>query len=1277
MSTILMVPTHLDALVLTQDRNVVGAFADFSLLPYNNGSRDVNFNTANVSESIVSHPFQDVNLRLRAGLHLHWALPGGLTKTQSNGEFPRVPNRWLITRRIPGHTDIQWVVESDYLYPDGQGGSSGSVTVPFAPDRSQNETHPYRYMGRSMAYSDWQNDDTTGNQYLAGLSAVGYGEPTFAAFYPNCHSVFGFYDATISETIPTGLQYDILGWYEDPNQDALRTWIAAFNADFQLKNGRVPTAQETLEGVEAAFGWTFSLADDGGAFPDQIVCYGRLTFDAGGAPRENPALTEANTSPVAVGNTGTEALSAYVAQTIDPAHKTTLEDQLEALQMGSVLGTHVLDVGPNFEEARHQKQFIAATAGSLWTIVAPASSQTDDQATLPDELAERLNIVNLLQQDYDRALAEIDSMRRRIFADWYKYMLSAYPPRYSRDELTDPDKTRYFIQQRSLVNLQRKIESTGTLELQTADDGSIVSAAGSPANSRAARLSDAVNQLRSGMTDSDTQLRLSPAARYWRPTDPVVLLTGDDVAPSSRYDADGENAFLPCQPCVGIQGSTLIPNNLPLIQQQFNTIAASATPTQAGFNSWTQEPWHAILLQWEVELFPTQAGSNLCSPNREYADDFITGSYELDTGAVDLSLQPGKGAVMSGANVYTGTSILSRYAKNQLTTQGTTYLLEQTAMLDAFYAAYPNVAHTAEGLLGAMGELEEWYELTYFGENADAQALAADPVFTTIRALSVLGTTHVLSQSLGGFHETLIMQKQTLQLTIADPLGYADAQAFASQVRDAVADQNRTAPQPLSDFNPIRSGVLKFGRLRLIDNFGRFKDIACDDVCASEPLTLSGSSRIVNLPPRLAQPARINFRWLAATDGLMEMNAHPASSPICGWVVANLLDRSLMIYDADGHALGSITPNTAMPWQPAPGDPSPLNVSLISNSHLKKMVAWIIDQGSEFLQNFLAAIENAFENIAPENPAQDQGLALLMSRPLALVRASVGLQLLGLPAIHEGWNRFRQDMQRTTRETDAFPRVQFPVRIGDYRQYNDGLVGYWIERGDGYEDNIFYAPQSDSIIDPHIQTHSAEPMNIPMALDDAPRFLSMLFDPRGLVHATAAIVPTKTIDIPPAQYQDALGAMEISFLTTPILTDRNQLQVIIPDTAGGSWSWVEKQRNGWNQVDAFGIVRKQAFTDAFGHEQADIIWVALGSCGWIDVTDPVLDIATVTAKDQRTEGLPEGLLDRQDPIEAILLRSYIGTPSTRADFSGQKRITEGWLKLRRAQRSQQVGSSDE
>src|SRR4026208_1931372 len=126
MSNILLVPVHLDALVLDHDQMVVETTADFSRLPYCFNKYDINPDIANISEELVATPFQNENLLLRAGIHLHWSLPDALTKAQyvedasGNGRqvFPLVPNRWLV-QRCNDKDVVQktWIIESDYLHP--------------------------------------------------------------------------------------------------------------------------------------------------------------------------------------------------------------------------------------------------------------------------------------------------------------------------------------------------------------------------------------------------------------------------------------------------------------------------------------------------------------------------------------------------------------------------------------------------------------------------------------------------------------------------------------------------------------------------------------------------------------------------------------------------------------------------------------------------------------------------------------------------------------------------------------------------------------------------------------------------------------------------------------------------------------------------------------------------------------------------------------------------------------------------------------------------------
>ena len=322
MYDIIMVPVHLDGFFLTQEQLVTEAFANFRRLPFSSSDKDNNPDTANISESVLSVPFQNNNLNLQKGLHLHWSLPDGLTKGTANGtanDYPVVPNRWLVTRKQGGTTQKQWIIESDYLHPQGQENTYRSIVFPIETDSGQ----PFRYMGRQLDYSGWQ--EKTADR-LGRLTAIGYGEPSFAAFYPDCHSVFGCFDADITRQDQlAGLSYQLIGWYKlykYGDKDPLK----------QLIDANASADKATLkEAVKNQFGRALTI--DVSNKPKGLVCYANLEFN----PNINISNSKkASPATVSLGNTGTEALSAYLATELNSiksnaANKLKLEEQLENL----------------------------------------------------------------------------------------------------------------------------------------------------------------------------------------------------------------------------------------------------------------------------------------------------------------------------------------------------------------------------------------------------------------------------------------------------------------------------------------------------------------------------------------------------------------------------------------------------------------------------------------------------------------------------------------------------------------------------------------------------------------------------------------------------------------------------------------------------------------------------------------------------------------------------------------------------------------------------------
>jgi hypothetical protein len=259
------------------------------------------------------------------------------------------------------------------------------------------------------------------------------------------------------------------------------------------------------------------------------------------------------------------------------------------------------------------------------------------------------------------------------------------------------------------------------------------------------------------------------------------------------------------------------------------------------------------------------------------------------------------------------------------------------------------------------------------------------------------------------------------------------------------------------------------------------------------------------------------------------------------------------------------------------------------------------------------------------------------------VRAKLDLELRGWPAVNADWNVFRLDLERdlrqesiasaapARRDSDQFTRVRFPIRLGDERQLNDGLVGYWKEKWkDGesyeYEDNRFFVHACDTArviktdlaalpIDAAkkaaiagllqndekvVKRHSflarfadgddlwqrlcdlgvieelerdrrirfaADEPELFQSLDDEPQKLTMLLDPRGAVHATCGLLPTKAIRIPSDQFAGVLQNLAVSFFSSPILTEPGKIALPLPMHAGYEWSWLANIEGQWQQLD--------------------------------------------------------------------------------------------------------------
>ncbi|MCW2898697.1 MAG: hypothetical protein JWO67_962 [Streptosporangiaceae bacterium] len=1232
--SMLLVPVHVDALCLAEELDVSGPAADFTRLPYVDAltGRDVGSELPYLSEILLPAPFEDQGLRLKPGIHLHWALPDALTRlvqSAAGTETPLAPDRWLVTRSRGQELEGQWVVESDAVSDDYLAGVAYPVT---AGDLPSPAGRPYRHLGRKVPLAAW-DPSGRGTDRLPGLAVTGYGEPTFAAFYPNCHSVYGFHDPDHRGTPPEGTCYDVFGWYGDVGRDELARLLRKAGGPWQ-------------EAVAERLRWS---VPPGAPRPQRMLCYGRITF-AAAAAGAGPASTD--DTGVYLGHTATEALAAHLGERMTGAEPDEMENLLEALAYADDLESATLDLSIRLAEARHTATFAPVSGGTLWTLrrgdqtnTIPARPRKNREPPAPpgglippndptdpdpsEHLLALLNTLNEAQERYDAALRTLAGLRRRLYADWYKYMLCVYPPETGRDGYPDPDKVAFF--------LQRGVQSVEEL---TARAGSYPPKG--PGGSYAHRLAEAYDAAGRAVAEANGTaaaryvLQEAPAPRYYLPSEPVVLFTGSAATPSDRYGEDGADdpaGLLACavtDPAVPDALGTAA--GLAALRAE---VAAEQSVQGSGLRTYTGPSWHPVLMEWEVEFFPAAAGDNLDPGHRDYSPNFVTDNYVLAAEAVELLPRAGVATPDKAANVYSGRTILSGAARPVLSARVLGYLggAVLTAYNDArTQADLPTV--TFEELRSSPDGVLDWYDIN----GGDTQLKTLIRVYRHLAA----NQDSNLSQALGGFNDALLMLQLTRQLPVADPLGFPAEREFASRVAAAVGDENRHAPQPLSDFNPIRAGALRVRRLRMLDNFGAAHDVDVSALRTTTRLDVPGHPGWVAMPPRLAQPARIAVRLL-----------DEGSSPVHGWVLADNLDDSLRFYSARGDWLGALYaaaqpgtgPDGPALWLPSPGG-NGTSLEGIGDPHLRAVATWLRDRGAGRVGEFLTTLDDALATIEPETHAAHRGRAVLTGQPLAVLRADVGLRAMGPPAVHQDWNVFRQDMTRSGRETNAFGRVRFPLRIGEHGRLGDGMAGYWLEDSTGDLGDTFH--------DMPALTAAGAESPVLTAIDLPSLRLTLLADPRAAIHVTSGILPTEIVSIPAEHYQDAMRRLEVGLLAAPILSDMDRIALPLPAEPGAFWTWRQLTRTGWAETSSPPTLRRGAGFD-------DAAWAALTAAGWLTVVDD--DTALITPAGQRPP-LPDPLTPLRDQIVALL--DQPGIEASRPDGPFPHRLTarEGWLALR-------------
>lgn len=1154
----------------------------------------------------------DVDPASAVGVHLQWTLPEALRHAGSDPDasrsaYPLVPNRWLVVR-VHGTTRrgaTAWVVESDcpltsevttvmaektsmYLVDQDlvRAWRASADPVRGAVDVGP-DSEPVRVarIGVSFPLERWWERSAQ----PMFLTAVAPSNPLFAGFYAHHKGVFSFHDDLAGIDQAT-VSYFVFGWYSDPAGDVMAADVPFTDLLARLRwtvdDDTKESTASVYHGAALSIGWTRT----------------------GPAPSDDPLqeIRDSGELNVGIGNTTIDAFTALIeAQLADPAKAKLLRAfQYDFLrQLNQPGGDALLD------EKIRQAWFDSQAGGYTWTIVADKSDGTTD-VPLTDDEQRWLHQLNTDQSALDAALVRLRGLQWQLHALWLKQGYLADPA----NAIGVPNSAA--VGAAVAAQLDPAVPNSVTARLVA--QFRVVSdlRAKLPVPSAAANPQTALQE---GIERFARQVRLEPgrtlkakaAPRYWRANNPVVVLSGVQPPQAATSGADlrvrdlgqlvtgfsGPGGVIDTASVAPIAGQLpslaalpaaaepllrefllLDPDNAATIARftgrQLSDVLGALT-TRAGhigvlpdldLTAWRQ-PWQPMFLEWSTTYVPLRGGA--------------TAPWAFD--GTDYRLIPDAATEPDAGRDVGGISLLSPHTSTVF-----------GARLDAFVEQF--------GSDNDLAHLDEWVRAVY--------------------------DWRILAQELTGFNETLSLRDLRAfrrpagtdtvgPLPVAALTGYPDG-TVPTEFALPPADQYPVTTVPLlaggeaEPFHGTRGGQLHFTDLRLYDAFGRllyviqsggdaglFDDrnfpVHVDAALLPEQRLIPDVASVVELPPRLLQHARLDFRLVDGHDDAKVHELDPGVTPIAGWVLPNHVDRSLLLYAPNGTALGELRlvagtdGGHVAEWQPLPGGLATLDDVRADAPHLRAMLdAPGLHTETGFLA-FLAAIDETLWTTDPLGNRVDQNLSVLAGRPLALVRARLRFELAGDPISDTGW---AATVAPTPPDFLEFP---FRIRLGDLPTRQDGVIGYFT----GTDYGVFHSvaapdPAVDQayvrVIGPVGDPAGDNYLRLTTRPDDEV-YVTVLADPRAAIHATTGVLPVKQLDIPQQFVDGPLSHLEISFRTGPTLTvvvpspDQEQhpspfaRSVVhpLPAEQNGTWAWYERT-TGAEPWAGYGLV--QASPDA-------------------------------------------------------------------------------------------------
>lgn len=1164
------------------------------------------------------------------GVRVHWQLPlAHLHGVQESGGvvFPEAPNRWLVTRIIregnprPGSggvttgTEVKkkyFLIQSDYLDAAGDNfwSSSYGVMNPQTHALTPNATETDQTQaGKVWHLDDWNSATATDRgPTLPSLTAVGPGIASFHAYQPFNTAIFSFIDFVVDESnsdnstdetaVDRGVvSYEVVGWYSDANKDIL-------NND-RNRGTDLPHLLDEL-GWKLQNGVGVDVMRRSLYFGTAIGV--RWDRDSPSVQSDSHDKRPSSSAEViiGVGSSTAEAMTALPQSDDGDIISARLFEAFIAGELDQ------LDADPGgFDETIHASWFSRRDSDYIFEISDKKDADNPHQTSDAELETERqwLAELNRKQRLFDVGVHELQSLRQRLYDIWW---LTIPDPKPGLDQPGNHRPPPPGEAEKYLRQLDPNITGTVANQVQRLRDY-LYGAQGDAGLHVQLPHGDTAIDLEKSIADCAKshalvewrELKRLPRTPFYAPMDPVIVLKGtgtldstDVEQPSVKlvcrrtsdliasYQVNGAPYTEPGGQAVAcaefdpalrdalvavtlealllaraaVDGTALEDN---LLHDNFKT-ASNQTAHPDQFTVRWHQPWRPAFILWELMYYPLPFDKPAeCS----WVFDAASGRYRLHPPTTGFQSQDHHGITVRGKS-------------------------ELGPLPDA---------------LGG-GRAQQLIQI-----HDDAP----DEVLEALAQFGVEVGKGFLSQSTEGLTERAMLQRSPGVAMFPDPsqdphglIGLIGQPQSSSVPWPSLNDTNSQRVMP---FDPFRGGQFVLSRLAIIDSMGRALNVASaddgainywhrkalfrapsvtpDSVAATLPLPQDNighdvpQNLIMQLTPRLAQPARLEFDFVDAVHDTIVVDdpptvitaGRPGPNPVVGWLIGNDAAKTLMVYDPEGtpcvHArLGRGPQGDAAYWQVVPD--YPLSLPDLIDEHS----AW--SQAHPQLQAFLAPWFKADDSVwqlkafhdllGTINSYQSSHMANTanvplkgqIGRPVALLRARLSLGIDGVPFIDPSWGNYITPPALGYLDPQQRDKWRWNLRLGGAQHYStDGLIGYFTHGLDASQriDPSLKAnyrllrtapgiPAGQVYTTPIDAKELALPVNTAPTLDtsgggqiqapNAPSagFVTILADPWRPCRAVSDVLPVTTLRALPDTFMRDLHAAALTIPIGPVIT---------------------------------------------------------------------------------------------------------------------------------------------